>query len=365
MAKRSSSMDQFLVRSDSSTATSDQGYSSAASSSAGGRKPAAAAADKKQRFEPSMALAAAASSGALPPPFPIFTQQSPAQQQEIVCRVGDHNNGGQGTPLPLSHCKTKLSKASGLAIEDPVEQHVQRLKQLTRPVPAKGTCDRHLRNQAGPRAKNNAKTSAKLVVIKHAAAEAVPLTGGLDRVLLQPEIIAKRNGLSAPGTLLHALINGLALPGTDTAPAKPLPFNIDLGLARRYGGKGPDGELLPGLDPKDCKEVEAFAFTTTRANYRGRVTDPGRNSVLNATMYFKTKVIYVSRRRFNAGELERALLKMCIDDLRLRHLINQNRGGDKMGEDAEWQAVSITYLDLTVPGAEELVIHMGSKRIGA
>jgi hypothetical protein len=32
------------------------------------------------------------------------------------------------------------------------------------------------------------------------------------------------------------------------------------------------------LDPKVCKEVEAFA-----ANYRGRVTDPGRDSVLGAT----------------------------------------------------------------------------------
>jgi hypothetical protein len=76
-------------------------------------------------------------------------------------------------------------------------------------------------------------------------------------------------------------------------------------------------------------------------------------------------VVYVSRRRFNAGELERALLKMCIDDLDVPHLINQNRGGYKMGDDAEWQAVSITYLDLTVPGAEDLVIHMDGKRIGA
>jgi hypothetical protein len=392
MAKRKSSkeiMEGWVVRGDSSTASSDQGYSSAAGSSSAGedRKPAAAAA-KKQRSIPSMAIAAAASSGGLPPLFPAFTQQSPAaaaaaaasaaapitpeEQQllrtRVVCKYGKHAKAGNGTPVPLGDVKTKLSKTSGLPLEADVINHVRRIEQLGLQIPLKATCDFHLgrvaRHNAKNNAKNNAATSAELVATKRAAAEAVQLTGGLDRILSKPEILAKRDELSAPGTLLHSLIDCLPLPGSDTPPAKALPFNINLGLLRRYGGKGPDGEQL--VEPKDCKPVEGFAFTTTRGGYRGRVTEAGRDNVSNPAMYFKTQVIYVSRRRFNAGELEKALLKMCIDKLRVPHLINQNRGGwSQKEQDAEWQAVSVTYLDLSVSGAEELVIHMGGKRIGA
>jgi hypothetical protein len=120
------------------------------------------------------------------------------------------------------------------------------------------------------------------------------------------------------------------LPGADTLPAQPLHFNINFGLARRNGGKGPDGKVLAGLNIKECLDVEGFAFMTSRANYPARVTDPGRNSVLRTSTYFKKEVIYVSRRRFNAGDVERALLTMCIDKLQVPHLINQHRGGTRI-----------------------------------
>ncbi|KAG5184138.1 hypothetical protein JKP88DRAFT_277341 [Tribonema minus] len=356
MAKRSSRsiMEGWMVRSDSGTASSDTGYSSGYASSAGeNKKPASAApAGKKQRSEPSMAMAAAASSAVAL----ISPQQQQHQQEEeeeelmMVCRSGTHYNAGAGTSLPLECCKIKLSKASGLATEDTVEQHLRRINKLNRAVPSKGSCDMHLGHMAASTARQNAAKKAALKEVKLAAQEAVQLEGGLagHPPLTEPQLQAKCGELSAPGSLLHYLATN------------DIPFNINMGFLDCFGGCGPDGTRL--VPKKLCRDDEGYGFTTARSpdgtQYRATATDPGSLSVSQPKKYFKIKVIYVSKWRCNAGEVEERRIRLCMDEWKLPNLINKARGGWAQTEpDARWQSVSITYLDLSVAGADKIVFH--------
>ena len=107
------------------------------------------------------------------------------------------------------------------------------------------------------------------------------------------------------------------------------------------------------LPPKHCNKAESVAFAALRGSYRATITDADEGSlgVSNPQKFFTIKVIYISKKRFNAGLLEKELIDYC-KQLNLPNLMNKNRGNNPPGPFGEYHAVSISYLDL-----KEYVIH--------
>ena len=85
-------------------------------------------------------------------------------------------------------------------------------------------------------------------------------------------------------------------------------------------------------------------------------------SVTKPENFFEVEVIYVSRRRINAGEVEEALIRLCLEEWEVPHPTLTNKeitGWAQLEDDAEWQCVAIAYLKPGI-GLEELEFHTES-----